>query len=60
MVKLSIASFLESRLLLESSTSALSFLLCSDAPRSSFSDLLEETESLQHPYSDGELLGVDR
>ncbi|NXB37214.1 LPIN3 phosphatase, partial [Eulacestoma nigropectus] len=45
------------------STSALSFLLCSDAARSSFADLLEETESLQpreiHPYSDGELLGVD-
>ncbi|NXD92502.1 LPIN3 phosphatase, partial [Chaetorhynchus papuensis] len=50
-------------LLLESSTSALSFLLCSDAARSSFADLLEESESLQpreiHPYSDGELLGVD-
>uniref|UniRef100_A0A8C3GT67 phosphatidate phosphatase n=1 Tax=Corvus moneduloides TaxID=1196302 RepID=A0A8C3GT67_CORMO len=58
-VKLGIASFLERRLLLESSTSALSFLLCSDAARSSFADLLEETESLQpqeiYPYSDGEL-----
>ncbi|NXY63762.1 LPIN3 phosphatase, partial [Callaeas wilsoni] len=45
------------------STSALSFFLCSDAACSSFADLLEETESLQareiHPYSDGELLGVD-
>ncbi|NXA60801.1 LPIN3 phosphatase, partial [Mohoua ochrocephala] len=45
------------------STNALSFLLCSDAACSSFADLLEETESLQpremHPYSDGELLGVD-
>ncbi|NXC05488.1 LPIN3 phosphatase, partial [Orthonyx spaldingii] len=45
------------------STSALSFLLYSDAGRSSFADLLEETESLQpreiHPYSDGELLTVD-
>ncbi|NWY16122.1 LPIN3 phosphatase, partial [Aphelocoma coerulescens] len=45
------------------STSALSFLLCSDAACSSFADFLEETESLQpqeiHPHSDGELLRVD-
>ncbi|NXM51016.1 LPIN3 phosphatase, partial [Gymnorhina tibicen] len=45
------------------STSALSFLLCSDAACSSFAGLLEETKSLQpqemHPYSDGELFGVD-
>ncbi|NWU21997.1 LPIN3 phosphatase, partial [Dyaphorophyia castanea] len=45
------------------SKSALSFLLCSDAACSPFADLLEETKSLQpreiHPYSDGELLGVD-
>ncbi|NXC58235.1 LPIN3 phosphatase, partial [Aleadryas rufinucha] len=45
------------------STSALSFLLCSDAACSAFADVLEETEPLQpqetHPYSDGELLGVD-
>ncbi|NWT09974.1 LPIN3 phosphatase, partial [Vireo altiloquus] len=51
-------------LLLESSTSALSLLLCSDAAHSSFADLREETKSLQlqeiHPYSDGELLGMDR
>ncbi|NXY04767.1 LPIN3 phosphatase, partial [Pteruthius melanotis] len=50
-------------LLLGSSTSALLFLLCSDAACSSFAGLLEETESLQpreiHPYSDGELLEVD-
>ncbi|NXS22759.1 LPIN3 phosphatase, partial [Mystacornis crossleyi] len=53
----------KSDLLLESSTSALSFLLRSDAACSSFADLLEETESLQpreiHPYSDGELVGGD-
>ncbi|NWW07439.1 LPIN3 phosphatase, partial [Oreocharis arfaki] len=46
-----------------STTSALSFLLCSDAACSSFADVLEENESLQpreiHPYSDGELLEVD-
>ncbi|NWT89296.1 LPIN3 phosphatase, partial [Lanius ludovicianus] len=45
------------------SASAFSFLLCSDAACSSFAELLEETEFLQpqeiHPYSDGELLGVD-
>ncbi|NXH26262.1 LPIN3 phosphatase, partial [Myiagra hebetior] len=45
------------------STSAFSFLLCSDAACPPFADLLEETESLQpreiHPYSDGELLGGD-
>ncbi|NXO14610.1 LPIN3 phosphatase, partial [Oriolus oriolus] len=45
------------------STSALSFLLRSDAACSSFADFLEETESLQpeeiHPYSDGELLEGD-
>ncbi|NXO89929.1 LPIN3 phosphatase, partial [Certhia brachydactyla] len=45
------------------STSSLSFLLCSDAARSSFADLLEETGSLQpqeiYPYSDGELLEVN-
>lgn len=62
-MKLSIASFLERRLLLESSTSSLSFLLCSDAPSSSFADL-EEAGSLQpqetRPHSDGELLSVDR
>ncbi|NWW17072.1 LPIN3 phosphatase, partial [Falcunculus frontatus] len=50
-------------LLLESCTSALSFLLCSDAACSSFADVLEETKSLKpqeiHSYSDGELLGVD-
>ncbi|NWV18830.1 LPIN3 phosphatase, partial [Origma solitaria] len=49
----------KSNLPLESSTSTLSFLLCSDAACSSFADLLEETGSLQpqeiHPYSDGEL-----
>ncbi|NXT65719.1 LPIN3 phosphatase, partial [Chaetops frenatus] len=45
------------------STSALSFLLCSDAACSSFADVLEETRSLQpqerYPHSDGELLEVD-
>ncbi|NWW62459.1 LPIN3 phosphatase, partial [Ifrita kowaldi] len=47
-------------LLLESSISALSFLLCSDAACSSFADLLEETKSLppREIHSDGELLGV--
>ncbi|NXR19635.1 LPIN3 phosphatase, partial [Cinclus mexicanus] len=53
----------ERRLLLESSTSSLSSLLCSDAACSSFADLLEETGSLQpqeiRPYSDGELLEGD-
>ncbi|NWW30478.1 LPIN3 phosphatase, partial [Panurus biarmicus] len=53
----------EEKLLLESSTNSLSFLLCSDAACSSFADLLEETGSLQpreiRPYSDGELLTVD-
>ncbi|NXS31165.1 LPIN3 phosphatase, partial [Pomatostomus ruficeps] len=52
----------EPRKLSASSTSALSFLLCSDAASLSSADLLEETESLQpretHPYSDGELVGV--
>ncbi|NWS26276.1 LPIN3 phosphatase, partial [Polioptila caerulea] len=51
------------RLLLENTTSSLSFLLCSDAAHSSFAGLLEETGSSQpqemHPYSDGELLEVD-
>ncbi|NWH87535.1 LPIN3 phosphatase, partial [Aegithalos caudatus] len=46
-----------------SSTSSLSFLLCSDAARSSSADVLEETGSLQpqeiRPYSDGELLAAD-
>lgn len=64
MVKLGIASFLERRLLLESSTSSFSFLLCSDATCSSFSDVLEVTRSFQHPqirpFSDGELLEADR
>ncbi|NWS00777.1 LPIN3 phosphatase, partial [Motacilla alba] len=45
------------------STSFFSFLLCSDASRSSFGDLLEVTGSLQsqeiYPYSDGELLEGD-
>ncbi|NWR43831.1 LPIN3 phosphatase, partial [Regulus satrapa] len=52
----------ETESLLTSSTSPLSFLLCSDAARSSFADP-EETASLQpqetHPCSDGELLKVD-
>lgn len=63
-MKLAIASFLARRLLLENSTSSLSFLICSDAASSSSADLLEETGSLQpqetHPHSDGELLSVDR
>lgn len=64
MVKLGITSFLEGRMLLESSTSSLSFLLCSDAAYSSFADPLEEPGSLQPQeislYSDGELLEQDR
>lgn len=51
-------------MLLESSTSSLSFLLCSDAACSSFADPLEELGSLQPQeislYSDGELLEKDR
>ncbi|NXR88500.1 LPIN3 phosphatase, partial [Hypocryptadius cinnamomeus] len=41
------------------STSSLSFLLCSDAARSSFADLLEVTQQPQeiYPYSDGEVTG---
>lgn len=63
MVKLGIAGFLERRLLLESNTSCLSFLLCSGAACSSFADpegtgLLQSQE--ERPYSDGELLAVDR
>ncbi|RLV98867.1 hypothetical protein DV515_00010361 [Chloebia gouldiae] len=62
-VKLSIASFLERRLLLESSTSSLSFLLCSGAGHSSLADLLEVTGLLQpqeiYPYSEGVVLEVD-
>ncbi|NXM85501.1 LPIN3 phosphatase, partial [Oenanthe oenanthe] len=53
----------ERRMLLESSTSSLSFLLHSDAACSSFADPLEETGSLQpqeiRPSSDGELLKGD-
>lgn len=64
MGKLGITSFLEGRMLLESSTSSLSFLLCSDAACSSFADPLEELGSLQPQeislYSDGELLEKDR
>ncbi|NXF24720.1 LPIN3 phosphatase, partial [Rhodinocichla rosea] len=49
--------------LLVPSTSSFSFLLCSDATYSSFSDVLEVTGSLQppeiRPFSDGELLEAD-
>ncbi|NXP57609.1 LPIN3 phosphatase, partial [Chloropsis cyanopogon] len=46
-----------------SSTSSLSFFLCSDASQSCFADLLERTVLLQsqeiHPWSDGELFEED-